>query len=119
MKKRILSLALAVLMTLLLASTLAIPAFAREDYNGRWVDEWIGDFDVFYNLSINDGRLGLNAYRGSGGNIVIPDGVEYMSSKVFKDNTDIISVVIPNSVTEIKSEVFNGCTNLTSVTYSQ
>lgn len=97
MKKRILFLVLAVLLVLSLTTALAPPAYAAEDYNGVYVSEWWGDFGIHNYM----GNL-LVAYRGSGGDVVIPDGVEVIYASAFEDNTDITSVTIPNSVTDIR-----------------
>lgn len=104
MKKRMLSLALLVLLTL----SLSTPAFAGG--NEVW-----GDFDVSRS---NNGTYRLIGYHGSGGDITIPYGVQEIWS-VFSSNTSttsITSVVIPDSVTKIASNSFAGFTNLKSVT---
>ena len=62
---------------------------------------------------IKDGVL--VEYKGSGGNVVIPDGVTEIKNTVFFRNTKITSVVIPDSVTKIGFNAFGECTNLTRV----
>lgn len=94
MKKRVLSLTLAVLLAL---SLLPVAAFAVE-----------GDFVIKNGV--------LMEYTGSGGDVVIPNGVTRIESDVFLNNAFVTSITIPNSVTEIGENAFYGCTNLTSLT---
>ena len=65
-------------------------------------------------FTIKDGVL--VEYSGTGGEVVIPNGVTKIGSLVFYDRTDITSVVIPDSVTIIGSLAFTGTSNLTSIT---
>lgn len=59
----------------------------------------------------------LSRYNGSGGNVVIPEGLGITSigDNAFSKNDSIVSVVIPNGVTSIMNWCFSGCTNLKSV----
>jgi hypothetical protein len=57
----------------------------------------------------------LIAYRGSGGNVTIPDGVTEIGMSAF-ENSNISSVTIPESVTKIDEEAFFECNKLTNVT---
>jgi len=62
----------------------------------------------------------LASYKGTGGHVVIPDGVKhvgYYLSNPFANNTAIISIEMPDSVETIGSSAFRRCTNLTSVTF--
>jgi len=92
MKKRFLSLALA----LALCLGLAAPVLAAD-----------GDF------TIEDGVL--TSYNGSGGDVVIPDGVTSIGEVAFHD-CSLSSVTIPSSVTSIGDGAFYWCERLTSVT---
>jgi hypothetical protein len=56
----------------------------------------------------------LVAYYGSGGDIIIPDGVTAIGEEVFNGNTTITSVVIPEGVTRIEYYAFGYCSNLAS-----
>lgn len=60
----------------------------------------------------------LTKYTGSGGNVIIPGGVDKIGDEAFSNCTGLISVTIPGSVTEIGFEAFYACTNLTDVTIS-
>jgi len=75
-----------------------------------WIKEQLksNDFVILNNI--------LLKYGGSGGNVVIPDGVTSISSNVFYGCTGLTSVTIPGSVKEIKDSAFGRCAGLTSVT---
>lgn len=49
------------------------------------------------------------------GDIVIPNGIEKIGEKAFRDNTNITSVVFPDSLREIDDYAFKGCKNLREV----
>ena len=54
-------------------------------------------------------------YTGSGGDVVIPNGVNWIQGGTFENCTSITSVTIPDSVTNIGSDTFANCKNLKSV----
>ena len=58
----------------------------------------------------------LTAYTGTGGDVVIPDGVTSIGERVFKDRTDLTSIIIPDGVTSIYAAAFFGCSSMTSIT---
>ena len=58
----------------------------------------------------------LIKYVGTGGDVIIPDGVTVISNEAFVCRTDLASVTIPDSVTSIGAWAFCNCTGLTSVT---
>lgn len=60
----------------------------------------------------------LTKYTGSGGNVIIPNGVNKIGDEVFSHCTNLTSITIPSSVTEIGFEAFYACTKLTNVTIS-
>ncbi len=69
----------------------------------------------------------LTAYNGPGGNVIIPEGVQYVGlgigfdsagegGSVFEGRKDIISVSIPKSAYAIGGNAFADCTGLTNLT---
>ena len=58
----------------------------------------------------------LKEYTGSGGDVVIPEGVTKIGRAAFQGCTSLTSVTIPAGVKEINKSAFQGCTNLTGVT---
>lgn len=99
MKKNILTLALVA--TLITGLTLSMQTNSLAASGGFEIDE-------------NEFGSWLLGYNGPGGDVVIPDGVTWISCG-FENHTDITSVTIPGSVETIGS-AFTGCTGLTDVT---
>ena len=93
MKKRVLSFALAVVMCLALLPSAALAADS----------DFVIENDV------------LTRYNGSGGHVVIPDGVTEIGITAFIMRP-LTGVTIPNSVITIGEGAFSYCENLTSVT---
>ena len=58
----------------------------------------------------------LTKYKGSGGDVVISDGVTSIGDWAFSDCSNLTSITIPDGVTSIGDEAFGGCSNLTSIT---
>ena len=56
----------------------------------------------------------LLGYSGASRNVVVPDGVVAIGSRVFQ-GTGITSVKLPESVTRIKSRAFEGCGELAQI----
>ena len=57
----------------------------------------------------------LHGYVGNDENVVIPNGVTYISTFAFHELDAIKSVVIPGTVTAIRKEAFYECKNLTDI----
>lgn len=57
----------------------------------------------------------LKQYWGTGGDIIIPDGVTHIKIGTFEDDWNITSVRLPESMTEVSYWAFSGCKNLKSV----
>lgn len=93
MKKRMLSLTLALVMAL---SLLPAAAFAAG-----------GDFTVENGV--------LTEYTGSGGDVVIPEGVTEIGDGAFENCAGLTGVTIPEGVTAIGERAFAGCIGLTGV----
>ena len=65
-------------------------------------------------FEINDGIL--VKYYGSGGSIVVPDGVISIAEDAFFNCTNITSVVLPQKITTIGARAFKHCTSLRELT---
>ncbi len=65
----------------------------------------------------------LEKYKGSGGDVVVPNGVTVISETAFDRCDSITSVVLPEGVTEIKMGISHGafceCRNLSDVVLPQ
>ena len=59
----------------------------------------------------------ITGYTGSGGDVVIPNGVTTIGNDIFQFNKSITSVVIPDSVTTIGDNAFDQCESLKTVTF--
>jgi len=81
----------------------------------KWLNDWLqsadGTTDDF--LIVGDGIL--LAYRGGGGDIVIPNDVKSIGAECFKGNETIQSVQMPESVVFIGEDAFNGCKELKDI----
>lgn len=93
---------IAFILALILMLGLSVPAMAASS-----------DFEIGPNRV---GEECLKKYTGSGGDVVIPDGVKMIGAGAFRHCTDVISVTLPDSVTSISNYAFDGCTNLKSIT---
>ena len=59
----------------------------------------------------------ITRYMGSGGDVVIPNGVTTIGNGIFQFNNSITSVVIPDCVTTIGDNAFDQCESLKTVTF--
>ena len=59
----------------------------------------------------------ITGYTGSGGDVIIPNGVTTIGNGIFQFNNSITSVVIPDSVTTIGDNAFDQCESLKTVTF--
>jgi hypothetical protein len=57
----------------------------------------------------------LTKYVGTGGDVIVPDGVHTIGEQAFYKNTAVTSVTLPASVTTLKKECFWGCRGITSI----
>lgn len=57
----------------------------------------------------------LKRYCGTGGEVVIPEGITSIDNLVFQDNINITKVVFPDSLEKVGDYAFAGCKNLVSV----
>lgn len=58
----------------------------------------------------------LVSYNGKGGNVKIPDGVEFIGRSAFYNCSKLTSITIPDSVVRIGGYAFENCYGLTSIT---
>lgn len=66
---------------------------------------------------ITDGVL--KAYTGSGGEVVVPDGVTSISTWAFIYNKDITEITFPKSLITIEDSAFKYCSNLKNINFSE
>ena len=60
----------------------------------------------------------LVSYKGTGGDVTVPDGVTAIGEGAFKGCTALTSVSLPNGVVEIGKSAFEGCSSLARVSLS-
>lgn len=73
-----------------------------------WVEEFMANGTEDFLISGNV----LVAYRGSGANVVIPEGVTVIAGEAFMNQTQIKSVTLPESLITVGEGAFEGCTSL-------
>ncbi len=85
-----------------------------------WVKNFLEGMTVEGNESSDENYLisggVLVAYRGTGGEVTVPDGVRVIGAEVFWNHSEIESVALPESVTVIGEGAFENCAALTSLT---
>jgi len=81
-----------------------------------WVDNFLMGMGAEGNESGHEDYLVsggvLVAYKGTGSEAVIPDGVRVIAGEAFWNHTELESVVLPQSVTVIGEGAFEGCSSL-------
>ena len=86
------------------------PVLNAENENEEDFEDTSADTEQNSDFVISDGVL--TEYTGSDEEVVIPDQVKEIGSKVFENNTLIKKVTIPEGVTKIGDYAFSGCTAL-------
>ena len=86
---------------------IGVSAFDKTPWISNWRSE-AGEGSDF--LVVGDGIL--LAYRGEGGNVVIPGNVKTIGAGAFRGMSNIVSVQIPDNVTTIGEAAFEDCVNL-------
>lgn len=103
MKKKVLSIVLALFMLFGLVSTFSIPVQAE------------GLLKIKNGVLVEYGSMGAHDFSWPR-HVVIPDGVTEIGYSAFYDNIVIQSISIPNSVVKIGDNAFWGCVDLDSIT---
>lgn len=57
----------------------------------------------------------LTGYSGSGGTVVVPDGVKHIADIAFVNDSDVTSVTLPEGIETIGKSAFSGCMKMTSI----
>ena len=100
MKKKLISFILTVVMIASMIPAGVLPAYAESS-----------DFVI-------DENGVLTAYNGSGGDVVVPDGIVSIGEGVFANRSDLTGIELPDSVISIRDFAFAFCSNLESVAFS-
>ncbi len=79
-----------------------------------WLKSWLSGSGTEEYLIVGSGIL--LAYRGNGGNLVIPENVRKIAPEVFAGNEKIVSVQLPDSLIDIGEGAFSDCKNLHTIT---
>lgn len=66
----------------------------------------------------SSGKIVLR-YIGSGGDVVIPDGITEIGDRAFNVSSAVISVTVPKGVVWLGNSAFSSCSSLRNVTISQ
>ncbi len=82
--------------------------------------EHTGWMDSFLNGSTGEGDFLISggvlaAYRGSGGEVVIPDGVRVIAAEAFRGHSEMESVTMPESLRVIGEGAFEDCTGIKEI----
>ncbi|MDH6533447.1 RagB/SusD family nutrient uptake outer membrane protein [Parabacteroides sp. 52] len=93
--------------TLLPIPAAAISANAHLTQNPGWGEKTPSEFEI------EKGEL--IKYNGTGGAVVLPEGITKIGDEVFLNNKKITSIVIPEGVTHIGSRAIAWCEKLTRI----
>ena len=80
-----------------------------------WNFKQFGTIGQFTYAEFNDGSKMLVEYSGNDANVVIPEGITSMGSRVFEGNDALVSVAFPTTLKEIGEGAFMNCRGLTSI----
>ena len=80
-----------------------------------WNFKQFGTIGQFTYAEFNDGSKMLVEYSGNDANVVIPEGITSMGSRVFEGNDALVSVAFPSTLKEIGEGAFMNCRGLTSI----
>lgn len=86
-------------------------AFQYTGYVLDFLDHITGTGDFLVNGS------SLIAYRGTGTEVNVPDGVKVIAGEVFKDHSEIEKVNLPSGLLVIGEGAFETCSNLKEVSF--
>lgn len=78
----------------------------------------VEETNIFF-FDENDERMITGIRSEVSGEIEIPEGVEVIAEKAFKDNTNITSAIFPTTLREIGNFAFRGCKNLHSINFKE
>lgn len=111
---KILSLILAVVLTVGIVSINTVVADAESFTEGEWI----------YSISELNGLIIIEGYTGADSVLEIPSdingkAVTEIGAEAFKNNTTITEVVIPSGVKSIRNDTFSYCTSLQKISFSE
>lgn len=98
-------------------SQVSIPSSVQtiEDYafmNTPYLNSFLESGDSPY-LVVGDNIL--LAYKGSGSEVIIPEGIKQIAPGCFSNHSEIKSLRLPDSLQIVGEDAFNGCSNLRNV----
>ncbi len=123
--KKLLSVALSLLMAQSIVATTAISSSAvdtQQVVSGAETETVTSEYSYNgYEYNVNNGKATITKYTGSATNLTIPStlggySVTEIGMFAFQNCTSITNVTVPNTVTYIEGYAFFDCTSLTSVT---
>ena len=111
---KILSLILAVVLTVGIVSVNTVVADAESFTEGEWI----------YSISELNGLVIIEGYTGTDSVVEIPSAINgkavtEIGAEAFKNNTNITEVAIPSGVKSIRNDAFSYCTSLQKISFSE